>query len=29
VTVILYLDLRARAEALTGDQVRAELASNQ
>jgi hypothetical protein len=28
VTVILYLDLRARAEALTGDQVRAELAAN-
>jgi hypothetical protein len=29
VTVILYLDLRARSEALTGDQVRSELASNE
>lgn len=29
VSVILYLDLRARSESLTGDQVRAELASNQ
>jgi hypothetical protein len=29
VSVILYLDLRARSEALTGDQVRAELASNE
>lgn len=29
VAVILYLDLRARSEALTGDTVRAELASNQ
>ncbi len=28
VSVLLYLDLRARSEALTGDQVRAELASN-
>jgi hypothetical protein len=28
VTVILYLDLRARSESLTGDQVRAELATN-
>jgi hypothetical protein len=26
--VILYLDLRARSESLTGDQVRAELATN-
>lgn len=29
VSVILYLDLRARSEALTGDQVRQELAANQ
>jgi hypothetical protein len=29
VAVILYLDLRARSESLTGDQVRAELASNE
>lgn len=28
VTVVLYLDLRARKEALTGDQLRMELASN-
>jgi hypothetical protein len=29
VAVILYLDLRARAESLTGDQIRAELAANE
>jgi hypothetical protein len=28
VTVVLYIDLRARSEALTGDALRTELASN-
>jgi hypothetical protein len=29
VTIVLYLDVRARSEALTGDQVRAELTANE